>query len=161
MKYQRKIKREIADLYQSNDPLRYVYLANRFGINRHMTRRELKYFKRSINQTFKHAAQAAKDMMTAFSSAMTNAATSIKALAEAMKSQQFNSPHVSITVEPKIAPIDDNLSDRLLMRHRLVGDVALQMPKMPALSVGSLIVDEAMNIDDETLEKMKKALNND
>ena len=85
MKYQRKLKREIAELYQSNDPLRWVYMANKFGVDRRMTPREFRIFKRRMFATFKRMGVAVADAMKNLVGAMTNAAQSFANMVTGMK----------------------------------------------------------------------------
>lgn len=98
-KYQRKLVREIATLYQSNDPLRYVYIANMLGVDRRMTPREFKIFKRRMFATFKKLGVTLNEAVTNMVGAMTKAAQSFADMVSAMtKINERNSVDPEITV---------------------------------------------------------------
>lgn len=125
-KYQRKLVDDLADVYQSNDPLRYVYIANKFGINRPMTPREFRIFKKRMFATFKKMGIAAQDAMKNLAGAMTKAASSVVEMVEAIKRQNRSDlGHISIGSMPQI-----DISKQMV-NHRLYG-ARVVMPEMPA-----------------------------
>lgn len=153
MKYQRKLKRELAELYQSNDPMRWAYMANKFGVDRRMTPREFQIFKRRMFKTFKNMGVAMETAVKNIVGAMTNAAQSMASLVTAMTGLKQNGLN-DITVhrlpatqigmgEVRIAPTIGELATA-----PIIGDVTDL----------KITVDEAMHLDDETIKTVEKAV---
>ena len=155
MKYQRKMKRELAELYQSNDPMHWVYLSAKLGnTNRLMTDRERRIFMRRLTRTFKGVADTIKRMFDELPKMVTKVASSVAALADAFnKNPQMQSPLLKTHIS--IAPIPDNLSGDIMSR-RLIGELAVKPITMPNMHIGTIIVDEAMHLDDDTIESVNK-----
>jgi len=87
-KYQRRAVNELAELYRSNDPLRYVYIANKLGVDRRMTPREFRIFKRRMFATFKRMGVALNDAVKNIVGAVSKAAQSFADMVTAMKTAQ-------------------------------------------------------------------------
>lgn len=124
-RYQRKIVTELAEVYQSNDPLKYVYIANKLGINRPMTPREFRIFKKRMFATFKKMGIAAQEAMKNLAGAMTSVASSFASIADAFKKQRTNDlGHINIGSMPQI-----DISKQMV-NHRLYGARVIT-PEMP------------------------------
>lgn len=150
MKYQTKLKREIAELYQSNDPLRWVYMANKFGVDRRMSRREFKIFKRRMFATFKRMGVAMETAVKNITGAMVSAAQSMANLVTAMTGIK-NGGLNDITVHR--LPATETTHMRIAPS---IGGLATA-PIIPIHDL-KITVDEAMHLDDETMKTVEKAV---
>jgi hypothetical protein len=146
--YQRKLVNELAQVYQSNDPLKWVYIAHKFGIDRPMTNREARIAHKRMIRSFKRMGIAAADAFRNMSKVITRVAGSISDMAESIKRSQA----LSLGLEPQI-----DISKQMML-HRLYDPKVIMPPEpkilgnMPDMQI---IVDEAMHLDDETIAKLE------
>lgn len=157
MKYQRKLKRELAETYQSNDPLRWVYIANKLNADRRMTPREFRIFKRRMFATFKRMGIAMNDALKNMVGAVSKAAGSLADMVVAMGKINHQHPNGAITVH-RIPQTEMGIG------HVKVAPTLAQLPDAPIMGNITdmrIIVDEAMHLDDDTIAKVEKAVEKD
>lgn len=91
-KHQRKLINEVSVLYQSNDPLKWVFIAQRFGSSRPITPREQKLLAKRIVKWTKQAVKTATKAIQQFGITMNEAAKNMRKFTEAFnKSQESES----------------------------------------------------------------------
>jgi hypothetical protein len=152
MKYQLKLKREVAELYQSNDPLRWVYLANKLNVDRQMTPREFRIFKKRMFATFKRMGVVVADAFKAITGAVSKAAESLATMVAAMSKIKNDQPAGAITVHR--LPHAETINVRIAPT---IGGLATA-PIIGNVSDLKIHVDEALHLDDETMERVQKAV---
>lgn len=84
-KYQRKSVEKLRAHFNSNDPLKWVYAANLLGVQREMTPREFRIFKKRMFRTFKNIGVTITKAFQGVTKAMTTALKSFQLLADTMR----------------------------------------------------------------------------
>lgn len=84
-RYQRKLVNEVATYYQSNDPLRWVFIAVKLNVDRQPSERERKLFARRVRKTVEHTAEQLVARMSAFAEAVRNMGVSLKQMTDNIK----------------------------------------------------------------------------
>lgn len=82
-KYQRKQVKQIRDLYNSNDPLRWLFISIKLGIWRAPTKREQKLLARRVAKMVRGVAKAATEAIQVIGVAARNAGKTMQAIATA------------------------------------------------------------------------------
>ena len=157
MKYQRKLIRELAETYQSNDPLRWVYIANKLNADRRMTPREFRIFKRRAFATFKRMGITMNEALKSMVGAVSKAAGSLADMVVAMGKINNQHPNGAITVH-RIPQTE------MAIGQLKVAPTLAQLPDAPILGHVTdmkIIVDEAMHLDDDTMKRVEKAVEKD
>lgn len=81
-RYQRQCVNELARLYQSKDPLKWVWIGMHLGSNRMPSERERKLLIRRTTKVVKQTAENLVAGMTAFAAAVRGMGVSLKQMAE-------------------------------------------------------------------------------
>ena len=90
-KYQRRLVSELRVLYQSNDPLRWLYIGTKIKCNRRITERERKIFMRRIADTAKDAFKMVTETFQNITVTMQQAANNMRSLVGAIVDSVNNS----------------------------------------------------------------------
>lgn len=99
-KYQQKSVNKVSQLYQSNDPLKWVYIASVMGVNRPMTRREARIFIRRFKRGFQEMAKTIAKVFKGVATTVTRAVEGLTAFAKASQGM----PSVADIKAPTIPP---------------------------------------------------------
>lgn len=103
-KYQKKSVNKIAVLYQSNDPLKWVYIASIMGVNRPMNKREARIFWRR----FKHGIdQMVQTIAKVFKGVATTVARAVEGLTAFAKATEGMPKMADIRITPTVAELDN------------------------------------------------------
>ena len=86
--YQRKQVEQLAKYYQSNDPLRWVFIGLKIAPDRIPSRREQKLFSRRVVRTIEQTTEQVMAGMAAFAAAVTQMGSSFKTFADNIKEAQ-------------------------------------------------------------------------
>lgn len=85
-KYQKKMAGEMSRLYKSKDPLRYLFLASRLGVNNYRpSEREARILTRRIGKLVNKAVESIKTVVPAVVKGVENLAKAAVQAAENMK----------------------------------------------------------------------------
>lgn len=134
-RYQRKLVNEVATLYQSNDPLKWAYIANRMKVTYVMSDRERRIMFRRAVKSFKDAAQYIGKV---FGQVLTSVQEAVGALVSFANASGINAADIQRATIPR-SVIDTN--------PKIVG--GLKMPEMRGLSANKIIIDEYDGDDHE------------
>lgn len=85
-RYQKRAVNELAALYQSKDPLRWVWIGMHLGSNRMPSERERKLLIRRTTKVVKQTVENITAGMKALASAMSSFGVSMKQISENIKS---------------------------------------------------------------------------
>lgn len=83
--YQKRAVNQLAALYQSNDPLRWVFIAVKLNVDRAPSEREKKLFARRVRKTVEHTAEQLVAGMAAFAEAVRGVGVSLKQMTDNIK----------------------------------------------------------------------------
>lgn len=78
-RYQQKQINHLRQLYQSNDPMRWVYLASALGVNRPLTERERRIFVRRFSKAMKNIGKVVNEAIVAVVATATRAINGLMA----------------------------------------------------------------------------------
>lgn len=118
-KYQKKSVNKISQLYQSNDPLKWVYIASIMGVNRPMTKREARIFWRRFKRGIDQMVQTIAKVFRGVATTVKKAVEGITAFAKATEGMP---KMADIRIAPTVAELDTAPAIR-----GVVSDIKLEM----------------------------------
>lgn len=153
-KYQKKLVNDLAGIYQSNDPLKWTYIAHKLGVNRPMNAREFRIFKKRLLRTFKKMGIAVSDAVQNMVGALTKAASSMADMVAAMKRQPSPLGGISIGSMPEVDISKQMIDHSLYNRRVLMGEPIMGIGKIDPPILGNMpdlkiSIDEYDGSDDE------------
>lgn len=83
-RYQKKLVKDVALHYQSNSPLKWVFIAQKLGSPRPISEREQKLLARMVVRVTKKAVKTATEVIQQFGITMAEASRNIRKFAEAI-----------------------------------------------------------------------------